>query len=269
MKGWFPTCAIPLLPSVVSLSKPSKIVVLKGTTRSRSVKTASETKHHLLFLLCNPIKHPCNNLALNEAHNVQFVSRLEGADSTPRGFSRACRLVGCAVGPLCPPLVLSSMWRHQIKCPNVCRIWLVEEMMQTAAEHVQFLSNWHNKIQQEVSILLQAIWTVSKRKLLISISVCITRRLTILWTLWSPSPRCQLLHSHICFIASHQVQHSLSILLVCSRLWLESRHVVISGGVQCCKMLEKKIEKLQKGKTRAIYFCVSVSPPEGRGEGAL
>lgn len=59
------------------------------------------------FFSCNPIKHPCNNLALNEAHNVQFVSRLEGADSTLRGFSKACGLcvvLNYVVVPLCPPL---------------------------------------------------------------------------------------------------------------------------------------------------------------------
>lgn len=66
-------------------------------------------------------------------------------------------------------------------------IWLVEEMMQTdvpvaAEQHVQFILNWRNKIQQEVFILLQAIQIVSNRKLFISISVCIIRRLTSLWT---------------------------------------------------------------------------------------
>lgn len=133
-----------------------------------------------------------------------------------------------------------------------------------AEPHVQFISNWKksnpagsvhstssysNIFQIKVAHLDQRLRHSSAHHL-----VNLAR---------SPSPRCQHLHSHIYFIASHQVQHSLSILLVCGRLWLERRHVVISGRAQCCKMLgeeKKKEEKLQKGKTRAICFCVSVFP---------
>lgn len=63
--------------------------------------------------------------------------------------------------------------------------------------------------------------------------------------------------SFIYFIASHQVQHSLSILLVRTRLWLESPHFFISRRAWCCKILWKK-KKPAKRYNGGHMFCVSV-----------
>lgn len=133
-----------------------------------------------------------------------------------------------------------------------------------AEQHVQFISNWKK------SNPAGSVHSTSSYSNIFQIKVAhLDQRLRhssahhLVNFARSPSPRCQHLHSHIYFIASHQVQHSLSILLVCGRLWLERRHVVISGRAQWGKDAGggKKKKKNCKKVKRGPYVSVCLFSP--------